>query len=186
VNCLVTEEQLALFLSGDLDGPDQSRVSAHLTECSDCRQRIIDFERASRLLLGAFDEPDARDLFALRAAVQSAVESPTRLSVWHWLPAIALLMFAVLLLPLVQHREPPAPELPFQNLPVQYYRVHVNLNLPTNALGRRKGSRRAPSIQAGLRNAELTTTAQGKSELLVATADPNVLILLPMDNAHDN
>jgi hypothetical protein len=185
VNCLVTEEQLALFLSGDLDSTDQSRVSAHLIECSDCRQIILDFQRASGLLLGAFDEPDARDLFALRAAVQSAVKSPARLSIWRWLPAIALLLFAVLVVPSVQHRERPAAELPLQNLPIQYLRVPVNLNLPTSVSGRRKNLRRTSVAQAGLRKAELTTTSQGKSELLVATADPNVLILLPMDNSHD-
>ena len=45
-----SEEQLALFASGDLDGPELGTVRAHLSGCSHCQDVVAEF-RATRLWL---------------------------------------------------------------------------------------------------------------------------------------
>jgi anti-sigma factor RsiW len=185
MKCTVTEEQLALLSSGDLDAAELLRLSSHVAECQGCREGLVDFERTSRILTSGFGEPDTHDLFAVRAAVRSGIESSHRSLGWRWMPAVAVLLLAVLSLPVLQHRKKVTnvTKATVASLPQPQYRVQLALPIPVRAAKRR----RQPSIGAGLRHADLITTPQGKSQLMIATADPNVLILLPMDrNSHEN
>jgi anti-sigma factor RsiW len=183
MSCPVTEGQLALFSSGDLGASDLSHISTHIAACPLCRQTLADFQQASDLLIAAFDEPDAYDLSTLRAAVRNRIEPSTRRFAWRWVLAAGVLLVAVPSFPVLRHEEAPpvVAEIQIPNPPLRQYRVQLDLSAPVRVSKRRTFALREPSVKAGLRNAELTATTQGKSELLIATADPNVLILLPMD-----
>ncbi len=57
-----TEDQLNEYLDDALEVPAQARLSAHLSECADCRARLAALQTVFELLAALPDEKPGRDL----------------------------------------------------------------------------------------------------------------------------
>jgi len=53
-DCQKTQECLAAFLDGELDGNDEVQMKKHLDDCPECRRSLEDMRR---ILDGADDDP---------------------------------------------------------------------------------------------------------------------------------
>ena len=188
-HCGVNE--LALFAGGDLPGEERVAITEHLRECVECREQAASFEALSGSLRDFAVEPDDEDLCRVRESVANRMAAGRRGSLWNWrwawlpagLAAASVLTFVGL------HRTPPpepikivqARTLPPQPLP------QVPLVI---ALAEPKPKVKPVHQQeAGLRTVSLLARSDGSSVLRITTADPNVLILLPLGKeveAHEN
>jgi anti-sigma factor RsiW len=182
MKCSVSEEQLALYASGDLDCSQSAAVSTHLAVCRGCRSTLADLQLSAKLFAESFADPATEDLLYVRAALNTRL-TPQVWRIPFWKPAAMAASVALIALLLFHH--------PADNRPV------VTGSRPTQA-----PLAQNPSVQPvrlvqhrarrtvnkpGLRSVVFTKNQDGKSELKLATADPNVFILLPTDgNNHAN
>jgi anti-sigma factor RsiW len=183
MNCPVSEEQLALYVSGDLACSQSAAVATHIAHCEGCRNTLADLQVSARLLRDGFCDPEAADLRAVRSALLQRLPMQRRSLSWQiWKPA-AVAVAGIVALLLFRH---PADHLPaaiasgsVQAPPGPTRRIE-----PVRLVHHRVGR---PANKPGLRNVAFRKNQDGQSELTLATADPNVVILLPMDgNNHAN
>jgi hypothetical protein len=188
VKCPVSEEQLALYTSSDLNPEEGAGVSEHLVKCAPCRQTLADLQLSLQLFAEISVAPNSEDLRSLRNDVMQRLRKNRSQSRSVRAAAIAAslgLLIAPLLLRDKAHDQrantvahlqslapPPIPSFnPPDLVPVRpvYYRVRKHNSV------------------AGLRAVAFNTRPEGRPELRISTADPNVVILLEMDgNIHEN
>ncbi len=189
MNCPVSEEQLALYASSDLNPQESAAVSEHLVHCAPCRQTLADLQVSLQLFAEIPVAPDCEDLRSLRSGVMQRLRKNRRQSRFVQAAAIAASAGLVIIAPLLlrdkarDRRTPvianlqslapsPIPSLDSRDL-VPVRPVHHRL--------------RKRHSMAGLRAVALNIRPDGRSELRMATADPNVVILLEMNgNIHEN
>jgi hypothetical protein len=189
MNCPVREEDVALYLTGDLELRKTAAMRVHLNCCSECQGRLTDFSRTADLMRAAWGAPAGDDLRLVREGVRTVLSrrrtSSRRMT--RWAIAASLACAAALSVWRSEPREQQQAEsLPETQLlsPV----VPAPFVLPNLRVSKRVRHRnQLPMIEAGLRSVALVTNSSGNSELRLTTADPNVVILLPMgDTAHVN
>ncbi len=149
-----------------------------------------DWQRVRQRLLEAMGEPSDEDLRAVREAVKSRIAGERirgrRWWIWNAVAAAACAVAVLSVVDLrVSHREskPVAVRQLELNAPVVASRELADLAVPHRAPVRRE------RLSAGIRSVVWTTADDGSSELKLTTADPNVVILLPMGKAseeHEN
>ncbi len=149
-----------------------------------------DWQSVRQRLLEAIGEPSDEDLRAVREAVKSRIAGERtrgrRWWIWNVVAATACVIAVLSAVDLrVSHREStPVAVRPLElNAPVVAPRVLAALAVPHRARVRRE------RLSAGIRSVAWTTEGDGTSQLKLTTADPNVVILLPMGKAseeHEN
>lgn len=180
MNCPVHEEDLALYATGDLAPKRYRLISAHVQSCAACRATLAEFSNTAQFVTAAFS---ARVDDNLRFTAAPALHAQNRrLYAWAKVAAVAagILLPALLWFDLGQQRtedrtiretELIAPAAGFGwRLPNLYSSVGTS------------HPRHSRAMEAGLRNASITTDSSGSVALRLTTADPNVVILLPMDD----
>jgi len=189
MSCPIEEELLALSLSGDLDAEQTASVSAHVKECDICRNLMAVLQLSQQLLANTFEEPVEEDLRFVRIAVNGQLASHFGRRAWFAVAAVAAGL-AIFLTPSLVRR----------NTDEQVHSVataqrHDILVEPRTAqaipnlgpLGQVHRRVHRVVAQAGLKTVVLSTNVSGRSELRMVTADPDVLILMQMDdNTHAN
>jgi hypothetical protein len=189
MSCEIREELLALSLSGDLEADQRAAVSAHVKECDICRNVMAELQLSQQRLTNTFAEPAEEDLRSVRIAIKGRVAPHFGRRLWFSVAALAVGL-AIFLSPVLFRR----------NTEDRVHRVATaqrNDILPEPRLEQKIPNLKSPEqvhrrvhravTEAGLRNVMLTTNASGKSELRMVTADPDVLILMQMDdNTHAN
>lgn len=189
MSCEIPEELLALYLSGDLEADQSAAVSAHAHECDICRNAMAELQLSQQRLTNTFAEPAEEDLQSLRIALKGQVASHFGRRVWFSVAALAASL-AIFLSPVLFRR----------NTEDRVHSVATaqrNDILPERRLEQKLPNLKSPEqvgrrvhravTEAGLRNVMLTTNVSGKPELRMVTADPDVLILMQMDdNTHAN
>jgi hypothetical protein len=185
MNGHVSEEVLALYVSGDLPHDQNTVIGEHLSSCGQCRTSLSEFNQAQSLLTEAFREPVRDDLAELRQRITDRVRSRgSSQKQWIWWLSGAAAM--VLLLFLGVHR--PAEVV---------YRPPVNtaahVTKPQNlvpALPEPHPSPRARAemvrvkrrrVAPGIRSVVLITRADQPPVIRISTSDPNVIILWQSD-----
>ena len=182
--------ELALFAGGDLPGEERVAISEHLRECVECREEAASFEALSGSLRELAVEPAGEDLRLMRESVSRQIAAGKRRPRWNWrwawLPG-AIAAAAVLTFVGVHRTLPPKPVkiLQARTLPPPLPQVPLVIVLakPKPII------KRLYQQEAGLRTVSLLAGKNGSSVLRMTTADPNVLILLPLGKeveAHEN
>jgi hypothetical protein len=184
MSCPIEEELLALSLSGDLDAEQSASVLAHVKECESCRNGIAELRLSQQLLASTFAEPEEEDLRSVRIALKGKLTPQFGRRVWISMAAVAAGL-ALFLTPVSVRR----------NTDEQVHRVSTAQQsdvfveprpTPTipalRPLGQVHRRIHRAITQAGLKNVVLSTNVSGKSELRMMTADPDVLILMQMDD----
>lgn len=188
MSCRVSEEQLALYAGGDLNSDEKLVVSAHVGECEACRQVLSELEAAQALLAQGLGEPAEEDLRILRVAVAGRVHGRRSLA-WRF-AAVAAACAVAVSIPIALRRDHR----------VQAQLVTAVVELPAPALTRPElvilSVARTSRIQrrvrhvdggAGVKDVVLRPGLDGKPEVLIATADPNVVILFSSGGeSHEN
>jgi anti-sigma factor RsiW len=182
MKCSVSEEQLALYAGGDLDSSHSAAVSAHLAECEVCRNTLADLQFSTKLFAEGFGDPAAEDLLSVRTALNTRLPAQATRIPW-WKPAVLAASVALLAMILFHH--------PADNRPVTT--ASHPAQVPLAASPSVKPVRLVPHRirrtvnKPGLRSVVFTENQDGKTELKLTTADPNVFILLPTNgNNHAN
>ena len=174
------EELLALYAGADLDVHESAEVAAHLRECPECREKAKEFESLAQLVESAAFEPAPGDLKSVRGAVMERIGCSRRAYQRLWLgtaagfgaaAVIVLFLFIPRTTPTVPVIETPVP---VPSAPL------MSRELPNPVL--QPAQRPA---RAGLRAASWITRSDGSSQLRLTTADPNVVILLPLSEVKD-
>jgi len=185
MNGHISEEMLALYLSGDLPQGQSGEVGEHLSGCGECRASLSEFNQAQSLLKETFREPAWEDLVDLRQSVANRLRTrrPSQKQWIWWLSAAAamilLLFFSTRQAPKVAHRAavntahitkppnrvPPAPPEPSPRPQAQTEMVRV---------------KRRP-VAPGIRSVALITRADQPTVIRISTTDPNVIILWQSD-----
>ena len=172
---------LALWVGGDLEVDAASRVGLHLDACAECRETVEEIERSKAILQSSFPEPLEVDLESVRRGVARTLAGRRRTVRWGWSlgSAAAALVLVFAGLTNRKPRVPIAPELVVQ-LPPFPIRIHLALEIPDEkrTIGSRHQRAHAGG-EAGLRAVNFVPRADGSTELLLITADRNVVILLP-------
>jgi anti-sigma factor RsiW len=171
---------LALWAGGETDAAEE--LGSHLQQCAECRGTVEEFERTRELLLGALAEPSEFDLQLVRRGVARHLDVRQRGLRWSWSLCGALAALVVVCI-FSRHREQPtlAVAQPAVQLPILRKPMHLALSLPEVKRVTRPPVRRSnDGAEAGLRAVNLVPRADGSTELRLTTADPNVVILLPV------
>jgi hypothetical protein len=185
MNGHVSEEVLALYVSGDLPHDQNTVIGEHLSSCGQCRTSLSEFNQAHSLLAEAFREPVWDDLTELRQRIAGRVRarrSTQKQWIW-WLSGAAAM---VLLFFLGVHRPPEVA-----------YRAPVNttahVTKPRNPAPAPPEPHPSPRTRAemvrvkrrpvapGIRSVALITRADQPPVIRISTTDPNVIILWQSD-----
>jgi anti-sigma factor RsiW len=184
MSCPIREEDIALYLTGDLDPESIQSVRVHLDCCSECRARLSDFKRATELVAAAWAPPAEGDFHRLRESVRSALRQQKigrARAVW----AIAASVAAGTIVVFWQGAPSSQPNIGWvQEAALTTPAAPAPWALPNlHARANTRQRTHAPAMDAGLRSVSLTTNSAGNPELRLTTADSNVVILLPMGDA---
>lgn len=177
----VSESQLALYSTGDLESMELELVARHLADCTECRERSAEFKNLQGVFSNLQIEPTSDDLRQMRVQTMQAIRTNQRHSgLWRWAPAAAAVVAIVLLF---RGNHTPVPE----NHPVRPKFVAVQRSLqpeaPVHVIPVVRPIHRRPP--AGLKSIALLTTADHEPTIKITTFDPNVIILLPSDSSSD-
>ncbi len=189
MNTHPNELSLALYAGGELDTPERSGVAAHLAICGECRGTIAEIENVRQLLSSAFPEPTHEDLQLVRKTVSDRVKNSRRgRRLWHWDTAVAAVAGVVKICALLLNRK--QPDTALKQEPIQLPSIRPIprqfSDLSWSATPKQHRSRaRGAHVQAGIRAALLVTGLDGSSHLKLITADPNIVILLPLEGETD-
>ena len=178
MNGCFSEEQLALYQAGDLTVQESATLGEHVLICATCREVLADLQLSSRLLAQAAAVSHPEDLHAVRSVVL------TRLHRAKWrarvlqlaavlMIGVGLSILAVLLRDTSEVASPVALATPMPPPPPA--RVERLPEARPAAQVQRRA--RGHHSNIGLRSVVLTTR-DGRPQLQIATADPNVIILL--------
>ena len=189
MNCFVSEEQLALYSGNDLSPQESAAVSDHLSMCERCRATLADLRSFRKLITEIPAEPDDEDLRFVRNAVMQRVGRHRKRN--RLLQTVAIAAGLVLVIALPLHRNKPHDErdlVPVTNLQALPLLPAPMLELPAivpmKTVWHRRHKRDA---DLGLWTVALNRGPDGKFQLKITTADPNVIIFFPMDeNTHAN
>jgi anti-sigma factor RsiW len=93
-------DQLSAYLDGDMDLATRIRVEAHLAECAECREALVDLRRVVSAAQGYQGVQPIRDGWSsIRAAIEAdrtvALPTLSRSLEWRHLIAAGLVMAAV-------------------------------------------------------------------------------------------
>jgi hypothetical protein len=184
MNRHISEEMLALYLSGDLPHDQNTAIGEHLSSCGECRTSLSEFNQAQSLLAEAFREPVWDDLMELRQRIADRVRARRSTQQWIWWLSGAAAM--VLFLFLGVHRPSEVA-----------YRVPVNtaahVTKPRNLAPVPPEPHPSPRTRAemvrvkrrpvapGIRSVALITRADQPPVIRISTTDPNVIILWQSD-----
>ncbi|MCU1292071.1 MAG: hypothetical protein JWP08_921 [Bryobacterales bacterium] len=189
MKCSISEEQLSLYGSSDLSAQESAAVAEHLTKCALCRDTLADLQFSHQLFAESSAEPDCNDLHSVRDVVMQRLRQRREQSRWVLPAAIAAAMFITVPI-LVRNniREDRRQTMTVASLAALPISPIPSLDLPDLARVNRAHHRRPKgSKRSSLRAVVLSTAPDGSSELKLATADPNVIILLQMDGiTHEN
>jgi anti-sigma factor RsiW len=180
----VSEDRLALYLSGDLPVREANGVADHLRNCADCQASLTAFEEMRNLLGCSQAEPELCDLYEVRQRVTSQLVSQATAKRWVWGVAGGMIGVAALLVLLFAVREPPRRTDGVQL--VAQLPLRVTLPAPRLieiATLHRHVTRTRP---AGLRSVALITRANEPALIRMKTADPNVVILWESNKEGEN
>lgn len=175
----MNETRLALYLRGDLSGDGQRSVARHVEGCAECQSVLEDLSRSHELLVGAFAEPTADELTAMRSAVAVRIQTRSRGPAWRiWAVAASAVVAVILVLsnlPLQTQVTPPAAS----TVPPAAIKISPPPPLKPQPMirpARRRIMRRAaPTVT-------LLTRAEQPDLLKINTSDPNVVILWQLND----
>lgn len=176
----ISEEHLALYLTGDVAVADSRAIRAHVEECAACRETVEEFERTRELLRGAWEEIAEEDLQDVRAGVMARVRGQAAASSWRmWCAGAAAACLALFCGLYLGTRQPEEHGLVQPNesaLAIVPPNQPKLLLPPVERVARaRTGHHRAA---AGMRSVALIAQASGPPVIRLSTADPNVVIFL--------
>ena len=181
----IPEEQLALYVGGDLEGSDFRTAEEHLRECVECRVSLSEFQSSATALQIGLSEPTADDLRAVRQVlVRRLGQRKQAAGRWAWVmaTAAAATIATVVLFNWKQSPLPTANSLAtstaFLRVPYQplFEPSIPNLRVAVEPV-RARPHRPAP----GLRTVTLLAEGDGPPILRMTTSDPNVVILWQLD-----
>ncbi len=184
MKCRIREEDLALYSSGDLDAERSAELRLHLAACADCRQTASDLKWTAQFVAAPFGPPSKEDLGHMREAITAGLRKQQRSRrEWPlWSAAAAVLLVTGIVVPALVQRGRERPVL--EQTASQESSLAVTLPAARWTFPNLNFSRR-PVAEAGVRGVSVMANSSGKAELRLATADPDVVILLPMDGETD-
>jgi len=173
------EEQLALYVSGDLAPSESNQIQKHLITCDSCKKRLHEFELCAEMLGSLREEPAEGDLLEIRRQIMSGVQQRRPID-WRWkwcgalaAPAAAIILVLQLVRPAPSHKSPLLnlePRIEMQPEP----RIWTFPSL--EATHAAHNVRRHPPH--GLASLALITPPGAAPLIRMNTSDPNVVILL--------
>jgi anti-sigma factor RsiW len=191
MKCPVTEEQLALYAGSDLSVEESSAVAQHLAECLPCRETLADFQFARQLLSETPRLPREADLAPLRSSVVAQLRGQRNRTRWIQTAGLAASL-ALVSIPFL-HRERVRPHQetvpvasirpPYVPVPEVHHQEPVHRRAAKPVRLKREYAKRRPELRA----IAFDVGTGDKPVLKLATADPNVVILIQMNgNSHEN
>lgn len=182
MNLHPSDKLLALYAGADTNPHQNTQIRAHLETCSNCRAVVDDFEHLALELQSTVVEPDPADLQAVRSRVLDRLAQPRRVR-WQLVYGVAAGLAAaaagfLTLQPRAQTISPPtfAIDVDLPRAPLVSYELPNLSYVP----------RRHSEMRAGLRAVSFVTSSDGSGHLRLTTADPNVVILLPLSEVKTN
>ena len=184
-----SEETLSLHLSRDLEPAQSTEILRHLDSCGQCQGKLEQLRTMRSMLIEAMPEPLEEDVQTVRQALLRTIAGQRIGSARRWLwnaaaAAVGCLAIALLLLKVYPDKRPkpnPAPPLALA-VPVIAPREIAAVSLPPKHHNRQA---RQEHVLAGIRSVSWNVEQDGTSQLRITTGDPNVVILLPMQNTGD-
>lgn len=176
MNCSEWEEQIALYLGGDLTSEESSEVKRHLGDCLGCQVFASGLKESMALLQGLHHEPiDTAHFAAVRARVMSELEGG-RHSWWRtaWVYGLAASAAALFLLLALHPSAPVAPRhvagtAAAPDVPVTARAA--GLDTPVKVAHRRRSATRRSRSGEGIR-----VTPAPPIVVKLLTDDPDVVI----------
>ncbi len=183
--------ELALFAGGDLPGEERVAISEHLRECVECREQAASFEALGGSLREFAIEPADEDLRLMRESVAHRIDAGKRGSLWNWCWAClpAGLAAASILTFIGVHRTTPPESVKILQATTLSPQPLPQVPLVIALAEPKPKVKPLHKSEAGIRTVSLVARKDGSSVLRMTTADPNVLILLPLGKeveAHEN
>lgn len=179
----LSEEQVALYVGGDLLAEEAETVKAHFENCAECRRISADFRDSRAILETAIQEPSGDDLRDVRLQVMQRIERRKRVTQhWRWLAAAAAVVIAAVLLAhlrlprnTINSRSVTAAELRISYQPL------IETSLPNLEFNTRHLQTKPHQSAPGIRKVTLLAERNGPPILKMTTSDPDVVILWQLD-----
>jgi anti-sigma factor RsiW len=191
MKCPVTEEQLALYAGGDLSFDESSVVDQHLSGCARCNEILAAFHFTRQLLADAPVVPNDADLPDVRSGVLDRLRRRHRQTRCIQVAALAASL-ALVSVPFVhrEHASPhpaPVPVASVRPPTVPVPEVHPSEPIRRAVIKPVRLRQREAKARPELRAIAFEPGSGDKAMLKLATADPNVVILIQMNgSAHEN
>lgn len=176
----VPEEQLALYVSGDLN---TAEIREHLEVCSDCRGVAAELEQVCSVLGGATDEPAQEQLAEVRRSVRARL-GKRHAHVWQW-GAAAAAAAALVICFFAGYRTAPLQQIAMT--PPAAPALSIAATKPdkdayaSGSVSADRKLRKRVAVRPGIKSLALVAQSQGPPWIKITTTDPHVLILLASD-----
>ncbi len=175
----ISDEQLALYVGGDLTGEEADIVEKHLHDCVGCRTLFTEFQDMQGSLLASLGEPAENELQGVRHRVIQKLrkqKQATERSIWITAAAAAIIVAGLFV-----HQKQPRRAIHSDTVTAAYlpapYRPIVQILIPNLAANIEPVHVRPHRRVPGLRTVTLLAENNGPPILKMTTSDPDVVIL---------
>ena len=181
----ISDEQLALYVGGDLKEEDFRNVEKHLQRCAECRVSYAEFQDSAAALRVGFGEPAAEDLRGVRQVVVQRLRKRKGVA-RQWALVAATAAAAIVAVVLLFHgKQPPRVTTNSLAITTAYLRIPyqplVEPSIPNLAVSLEHARITRHHPAPGLRNVTLLAERDGPPILKMTTSDPDVVILWQLD-----